>query len=288
VTVRHALLASAALALAGAVLALAGYPPPNVASGPSRPPPNVAPVPSRRPANVASAPDRPPAKTCTAPAPTTPGGYAALFAHLPVAEWGAGDTGLTVPFGQRSVWLFGDTMSARPHGFVHSSAIVQTGGCLTVSHAGAQLLPNDDAQHIYWIESARAVDPAHLAVVARSTVLSGTCPWCFHDGGVDRTALVSVSTGGDLTFVRWTSQARTPSPDPGPMLDCEAPAPPRPGHFCYARHVHPELLLAGGQVLVTTSQGWDDGRQHPFADYRLILSAERSAPGAHPSRPAGR
>jgi hypothetical protein len=197
-----------------------------------------------------------------------------MFARLPQTEWAAGDDGISIPFGKTSIWLFGDTMSARPQGFVHSTAIVQTDGCLHVSRAGAQLLPNDDAHHIYWIESARPVDRAHIAVIARAIVLTGTCLWCFHDGGFDRTALMSVSAGGDLTFLRWTAKAHTPPPDPGPLLDCEAPAPALPGHFCYARSVHSELRLAGGRVLVTTAQGWDDGRLHPFTDYRLIFTAE--------------
>lgn len=221
-----------------------------------------------------------------------------MFARIPAGEWAAGDDGITVPFGPRSIWLFGDTFSARPQGFVHSTAIVQTGGCLHVSHAGAQLLPDDAdtrvqiggrpaiVHHIYWIETGYPIDATHVAIIARAMRLvphwdakQGKLvygPWDFADGGFDRTALVSVSAAGDLTFVRWTAQAHTPPPDAGPMLDCEAPSPPVPGHFCYARHAHPELRLAGGQVLITTSQGWDDGRNHPVADYRLIFTAQRA------------
>jgi hypothetical protein len=236
--------------------------------------------------------DRP--SRCAAPPPTTVAGYQTLFAGIPVEQWAAGDGAVTVPFGGTSIWLFGDTFSARPHGFVHSSAIVQTGGCLHVSHGGAQLLPDDPdtrasvsghpaaIHHIYWIEGGHPIDATHLAVTARSMSLVphwdpakheqvyGT--WDFADGGFDRTALIAVSATDDLTFVRWTGKVATPPPDPGPMLDCEAPAAPKRGHFCYSVHTHPELRLTGGHVLVSTSQGWDDRRLHPFADYRPIFS----------------
>jgi hypothetical protein len=74
----------------------------------------------------------------------------------------------------------------------------------------------------------------HLAVTARSMKLVPHWDaakhrqvygiWDFADGGFDRTALIAVSAAGDLAFVRWTGEAVTPPPDPGPMLDCEAPA----------------------------------------------------------------
>jgi hypothetical protein len=231
---------------------------------------------------------------CAAAAPSTPAGYAAMFSHIPADEWAGGDGGITVPFGPRSIWLFSDTFSARPHGFAHSTAIVQTGGCMHVSHAGGQILPDDAdtraqvsghaavIHHIYWIESGHVIDGTHIAITARAMKLVPHWDgkrrelvygeWDFADGGFDRTALVSVSASGDLTFVRWTATVRAPAPNAGSMLDCEAPAPATPGHFCYARHIHPELRLAGGRLLVTTSQGWDDGKLHPFADYGLVFS----------------
>ena len=199
-------------------------------------------------------------------APTTARGYADLFARLPTSQWGAADLSISVPLGGRSVWLYGDTFEA--HRFVHSTAIVQTRGCLHVSHAGAQLLPNDDAHHIYWIASARVVDGSHLAVIARSTVLTGTCLFCFRDGGFDRTALLSVSTTGDLSFVRWTAKHVRPAPNAGPMIHIDN----QPHHFGYARHAHPEARLASGRMLVTTCQNWDDGILHQFADYRPIFA----------------
>lgn len=195
-----------------------------------------------------------------------------MFAALPVGQWGAADGGVSVPFFGKSVWLFGDTFEAHAHGLAHSTAIVQDRGCLHVSHAGAQLLPDDDPAHVYWMEGGKVIDRGHLAIAARSVILSGNRVWNFADGGFDRTALVSVSAAGDLTFVRWSAKHFSPPPDQGPMLDCEAPAPATPGHFCYAEHAHPELHLSGGHILDSTSQNWTDGAWHGWNAYRLIFS----------------
>lgn len=80
------------------------------------------------------------------PAPATADGYAQMFDQLDPAQWQAADVGITVamPDG-RSVWLWGDTFSEGR--FVHSSAIIQTGSLLTVSHQGAQLLPDDGERY---------------------------------------------------------------------------------------------------------------------------------------------
>lgn len=199
---------------------------------------------------------------CSKPAPASAKAYAALWASLDARQWGAADVSISVRTSHGIAWLYGDTLETGR--FQHSTAIVQTGGCLHVSHAGAQLLPNDDAHHIYWIESARVV-PGGLAVTARSIVLVGKGAWDFRDGGFARTALVTVS-GGDLTFQRWTAKLVRPALPAGPMYSYG------PHHFGYARHVHPEIRLADGHRLVTTCQNWDDGVMHPFADYRPIFS----------------
>lgn len=222
---------------------------------------------------------------CPAPAPSTAAGYAALFAGINPAEWGAADTALTVEVGHRSVWLFGDTFSSGAAGkgrFVHSSAITQSGGCLHVSHAGAQLLPDErivasptkaHPSVIYWIEGGHVSGRNNVDIAARAIEIVGSGPWDFRDGGYTRHAAARIDAAGDLTFERWTATIAGPAPDPGPMLNCEAPASPRPHHFCYARHTHPELLLADGHPLVTMSQNWDDGTLHAFADYRPLFSA---------------
>ncbi|HEV7204125.1 MAG TPA: hypothetical protein VGN18_05905 [Jatrophihabitans sp.] len=225
------------------------------------------------------------APSCPTAAPTTAAGYARLFAQLPTSQWGAADLAVTVPVDGRSVWLFGDTMSSGPTGtgrFVHSTAIVQRRGCLHVSNGGAQLLPDGRTEatptrahpsHIYWIVSGRALTSTSLEVTARSILVFGTGAWDFEDGGVSRAALVDLDPVGDLTLRGWLRTWRSPPPDAGALINCDAPRPPRKHHFCYARHVHPELRLAGGQVLVTVAQNWDDGTLHRFADYRPLFQA---------------
>jgi hypothetical protein len=222
---------------------------------------------------------------CTRPAPDTAAGYTAMFAALDTREWGGADIAVSVPVGGRSVWLFGDTLSSGLDGrgrFVHSTAITQQAGCLHVSHAGAQLLPDEhqvavptraDPSRIYWIQSGAAVGPDTLTVTARAIDIVGTGPWDFRDGGASRTALATVDEAGDVTFVRWLATAAGPAPDPGPMIDCEAPRLPAPHHICYGRRGHPELSLAGGHTLVTVSQNWDDGVLHPLHDYQPVFSA---------------
>lgn len=204
---------------------------------------------------------------CHAPAPTTAHGYAAMFAHLNPAQWGAADVSISVPIpGGRSVWLYGDTFSTGR--FVHSTAIVQHGGCLHVSHAGAQLLPNDTATRIYWIDAARWTGKA-LAVRARATVINPAGgPWAFHDAGTYRWFYATVSPAGDVTVAYKGASHRSPLHSTN---DFHAVG---PHHFTYARHTHTEAHLASGRVLVTVCQNWDDGVLHPFADYRPIFSSK--------------
>jgi hypothetical protein len=221
---------------------------------------------------------------CSKLAPVTVSGYSSMFAGIDQAVWGAADGALSLQVGAVSVWLFGDTFSSGPDGrgrFVHSTAITQDGGCLHVSHQGAQLLPNGrtelapTAVHpslIYWIEGGRVTGPSTLEIAARAVRLVGTGPWDFRDAGYTRIAAVSLNAAGDLTFLRWIARFVRPAIDPGPMINCDAPAPPQPHHFCYGRHAHPELHLADGRTLVTVSQNWDDGIRHPFPDYRPVFS----------------
>jgi hypothetical protein len=207
------------------------------------------------------------AVTCTAPAPTSATGFTTMFAAVPPAQWGAADVSISVPLtGHRSVWLYGDTFSTGR--FVHSTAIVQTGGCLHVSHAGAQLLPNDDATHIYWIQSAVA-RTGGLSITARAITLTpGGGVWGFADAGYQRTAYATVNAAGDVTFARWTSKTVTPAPNPGALYSL---GDGNTHHFGYARHTHPEFKLTSGLTLTTTCQNWDDGL-HPVAQYRPIFT----------------
>jgi len=236
-----------------------------------------------RPAGAGVGPHRPVAppasastlalSTCQRPAPTTAAGYGTLFADLDPAQWGGGDGALTITLGRRTVWLFADTLSVGR--FVHSSAIVQDGGCLHVSHGGAQLLPDEPSvtgrPRIFWVHSARAARPDAIAVTARAIDLVGNGPWDFRDAGYFRTALVTVDDHGDVTFARWLDRRQSAPPDPGPLLDCETPAPPTPHHLCYGQHRHPALRLAGGRMLVTVSQNWDDGVPRPLVQYQPLF-----------------
>src|SRR5437764_11027342 len=65
------------------------------------------------------------APTCLKAAPTTAGGYAAMFAALDPRQWGGGDLAISVPLDGRTGWLFGDTGSTNP--LVHSTAVGQAG-----------------------------------------------------------------------------------------------------------------------------------------------------------------
>lgn len=203
---------------------------------------------------------------CSTPAPTTASGYTQLWAGLDTAQWGAADGAESIPMPDgRIVWLYGDTFSNGR--FAHSTAIVQTKGCLHVSHAGAQLLPNDDVHHIYWIEYGTPTSGG-LLIRARSVVLTGTCGWCFADGGFTHTAYVTLDRWGNLTFRRWVALTHDAAPDPGPLYDVGGPA----HHFGYNRLAHPEARLASGAMLYTTCQNWDDGKYHPYASYRPIFT----------------
>jgi hypothetical protein len=207
---------------------------------------------------------RPTPVSCGRKAPSTAAGYAAMFAALPVTTWGAADVAASFKVGGRSVWLYGDTFSTGR--FVHSTAITQDRGCLHVSHGGAQLLPDDSPTHIYWIASAVVVSSTRLDVRARAITLTGTRAWAFKDGGFDRTAVTRLNAAGDLTFASWGAKVASPVPDPGSMYVYG------PHHFGYDRRAHPELKLASGRMLVTTSQNWDDGVLHPVAAYRTLFT----------------
>lgn len=213
---------------------------------------------------------------CGEPAPTTAAGYRSMLDAVPVSEWGAADVSLSVRLSDgRVVWLYGDTLSTSR--FAHSTAIVQTGGCLHVSRGGVQLLPDEKVvAHpttrrptvIYWISAAR-VAGAGLVVTGRRIAIVGAGPWDFKDTGFERVFTVSVSAGGDLSVVR-SKLNRSAVPDPGPLIDIGGPA----HHFGYSRHTHPWAKLASGKTLVTTCQNWDDGAVHPLPSYRPIYTEE--------------
>jgi hypothetical protein len=196
-----------------------------------------------------------------------------MFAGLPTSQWGAADTGLSVRVGGTNVWLWGDTISGvtswSPYvgRFVHSSAITQTAGCAHVSHAGAQVLPNEAGGDWYWIESATAVDTAHLRITAQRVHRTGPGAWDFAVVG-ERTATASL-VNGDVTFQSWTSVyvppqhiVRKDGPYPpwsstvseisnGKVLATGLPHTTE--HFSYSPFVHPEIHLASGKTLLSVA-----------------------------------
>lgn len=206
--------------------------------------------------------------SCAKPAPTSAAGYARLWETLPADQWGAADVSISVPLRDgRVLWLYGDTFSEGGR-FVHSSAIVQTGGCLHVSKGGAQVLPNDRADRIYWIHDAHARRDGTVAIRARLIKLTGKGVWAFEDGGAWRTTVVRVTPAGDLVTVRRGQLVKSAAPARGQMYRLDE----NPRHFGYARESHSWAKLASGRTLTTTCQNWDDGVLHPMAEYRPIWS----------------
>jgi hypothetical protein len=186
-------------------------------------------------------------------APTTAAGYTALWKTLDPCQWGAADTSLSVPLADgRAVWLYSDTLSTC-NGFVHSSAIVQTGGRLHVSQHGRQIIPNADARHIYWIEAARYLGGGRLAVTVAPVTIGAAGPWDFHrTTKLSRVAIVTVSAAGDLTFVRWSGYVAAPAA----FHDFKVTGAHR---FSYENRAHPEARLSSGRMLWTTCHNRDDG-----------------------------
>ena len=221
--------------------------------------------PRRRPAHTAEVVNAP---ACAAPAPATAAAYQALWATLPAAQWAAADLSLSVPLADgRDVWLYGDTFT-NSGDFHHSTAIVQTGGCLHVSGAGAQLLPNDPDGGIYWINSARSLASDRIEVNAQAIMISGTGILGFTDRGYARTANLTVTPSGDIAFDGWTGTI----PGDSPVGTFEPiPGNTDPTHFGYARTNHPEAHLADGKTLQTICQGWTDTALHPFTSLAPIF-----------------
>lgn len=270
--------------------------------------------PAHRTAAVSTAPAPPqaaPVPACTKPAPATAAGYAAMFAHVPTVQWGGADVALSVPLPSgRVVWLYGDTFSqvTRWAPFAgrmfHSSAIVQTGGCLHVSQQGSWVLPGQvdltnydnpaTAKPVlawYWIKGAVSYGRTspygfdYLLITADHVQATGDKPWQFKVIG-QRTAQAWVSASGDVGFVQWVNHAPAPVQH---VVRKDGPYPPwsptvsdvRTGkvlvtglphsrtHFSYAPSVHPEAHLASGRTLLTVCQNATPLRS--YAAYRPLF-----------------
>lgn len=199
------------------------------------------------------------------PAPTTVAGYQKMFDAVSPYLWGAADVTLSVPMPDgRVVWLFGDTGSKR-NGFVHSTAMVQTGGTLHVSHKGEQLLPNDkpywkNYQSIYWIEDARAINNDRIAITAGPVAVSDKA-WDFHARAmVSRLAIAKVDDRGNVTFLRWKKWTDMSIP----FGDLSSP---EPGHLTYERRAHPEAKLSSGLTLMSVNNSWTTEQTLPNGDH---------------------
>jgi hypothetical protein len=231
---------------------------------------------SRSAVTAASALIKATAATCTVPTPTTAAGYAAMFAAVPTSQWGGADVSISVRVGGTNVWLWGDTISSvtswSPFAgrFVHSSAIAQNYGCTHVSHAGAQLLPNDSDGTWYWIKAAAAAaaaDSTHLRITADHVQRTGSGAWDFAVIG-ERTATAVLDVNGDVTFQSWTGAPVAPqhvvqkdgayppwSSTVSEISDGKVLAsnlPHSTAHFSYAPFIHSGTVrLASGKVLLT-------------------------------------
>jgi hypothetical protein len=130
--------------------------------------------------HVAAAASNSSAAPCVAPAPTTAAGYAHAMNALPQA----GDATLSVRLRDgRVAWIFADSFTAT--GFVHSTVVMQRGGCFAPS--GQQLLPNEGAT-FWWPMAAAALPDGSVLVTATDGF-----------GGHARAAVLS----SDARFVRW-------------------------------------------------------------------------------------
>jgi hypothetical protein len=220
-------------------------------------------------------------------APTTAWGYRQMFSKVSVKEWGAADGSASYPLKDgRRLWLYGDTLSVN-NGFVHSTAIVQDGGSLHVSHGGKQLLPNgpktsDGRQIIYWMDSAVPLTNRRILIKAAQMSIGTGGLWDFqrlHPGMV-RVAHMKIDATGNVTFVEWKGWA-----EQGPERPVEF-TPLAAHHFLYNPFHHTDIHLDDGKTLVTWSQNWDDSWANHvnadgsfrYSDFRPLFKAEVYTP----------
>ncbi len=187
--------------------------------------------------------------------------YRKMFAAVPTTEWGGGDVTISTRLSDgRRLWLHGDTLSLN-NGFVHSTALVQTGSVLNVANDGRQILPNDEqqptdgTQRIYWVETVKALPNSMAVVTAAPITVTPNDPWGFSRfNAKSRQALLHVDSAGDIQFVRWTKWVTRP--DIG--MDGEDLRAIGPNHYSYAVFVH-DIRLKNGMFLRTSNQNWSDG-----------------------------
>ena len=224
--------------------------------------------------------------------PTTVRGYQRMFDQVPVAQWGGGDVSIShqMPDGRR-VWLYGDTLSEK-NGFVHSTALVQSGSKMVVSKGGKQVLPNGgkdpadpNRELIYWPDGVRQGPTRDTLIVTGMEMSIGKGgPWDFRKtrDGSSREAVVRVDKAGNLEFMRWRKYVPTPTVgNPHLTDDFETLG---PNHYAYGEVTH-DIKLANGEYLTTKSQNYDDDFSNHvgpngfrFKDYRPILGSTPTKP----------
>lgn len=220
--------------------------------------------------------------TCAIPSPSTAQGYTDMFANVPATYWSGADGALSVhmPSGL-TVWLYSDTLSTA-NGFVHSSTIVQNKGCLHVSNVGQQLLPNESAKLIYWVDNAKAVSTTDLYVRGQQIAIGSANAWDFHSTGVYKTARVHVDSAHNASFVGWvgteTNGVATVTPYTKTIIQCAvrhngiAIAYPTQEQLCpqlsykpysYNPQIHLWAQLTSGKKLLTVCFNASDALSHP-------------------------
>lgn len=206
------------------------------------------------------------------PAPDTAKGYQKMWNKLDQKEWGSADVSLSVPLGDgRVVWLYGDTTSEN-NGFVHSTAITQTGGRLHVSSGGAQLIPNDDAMgdrdSIYWIQDGTPVGKNQIHVIAAPMSVGKGGVWDFKRRSMlDRMGLLKVDENGDVHFVKWLRWVTAPRM----FADLKKVD----NKLTYENRAHPEAKLKSHKVLMTVNQNNADGHFVYNADGTINFKTNR-------------
>jgi len=122
---------------------------------------------------------------CVLTTPTTSAGYA-MAIHA-VEQGGDATLSVRLPTG-RVAWIFADTLFADGR-FLHSTVIMQSGGCFTA--VGAQFLPSDPDGTYWWPEAATDLPDGTVLVVAG-------------DGfGPNLRAAVAREKAGALVFDHW-------------------------------------------------------------------------------------
>ncbi|GAB2674177.1 DUF4185 domain-containing protein [Thalassiella azotivora] len=261
---------------------------------------------------VAPAP-APAASTCTVPAPTDAAGYQRMFDDLQGPGWAGGDqaTSTRLPDG-RVLWLFGDTMQgvadadgayAAGARMVHSSFVVQDGGCLepVTGPDGGPVVP-DAADGSWWWPQHAVVDGDRLVVLSLHVRGAGGGSHGFTLAGTDAAVFTLPRDGGVPRWERTVATPSTGSPDTQPLWGTAVVT--HDGHHYvygsrrvdaplhFGRAVHVARVDEGSLSDVTAWEYWDGARwtSDPAASAAVVDAAPAgwsTAFSVHPT-PDGR